>query len=222
MNKSASKARAATEDTVGSGTKSRRYILDTAARLFRSEGYAATSLRDIAGACGMKAGSLYYHFDSKDEIVGEVLRIGVENVFREVRAAVAAVTENASAMVIIHAAVTAHLKALLELQDYTSANIRIFGQVPAPVREGQLKLRDEYEHFWASLFERCAQRGEIDPQKNLRLARLFLIGAMNGTLEWYHEGGVSLKALAKTLTEIFIQGLGPPVAPARPARQRNG
>lgn len=222
MNKTVGRDPAAPEDAASSGTKSRRYILDTAARLFRGEGYAATSLRDIAGACGMKAGSLYYHFESKDEIVGEVLRIGVENVFREVRAAVTAVPENASAMVIIHAAVTAHLKALLELQDYTSANIRIFGQVPAAVREGHLKLRDEYEHFWASLFERCAERGEIDPQRNLRLTRLFLIGAMNGTLDWYHEGGVSLKALAKTLTEIFIQGLGASASAARSTRPRSG
>ena len=170
----------------------------------------------------MKAGSLYYHFDSKDEIVGEVLRIGVENVFREVRAAVAAVTENASAMVIIHAAVTAHLKALLELQDYTSANIRIFGQVPAAVREGHLKLRDEYEHFWASLFERCAQRGEIDPQKNLRLARLFLIGAMNGTLEWYHEWRRVAQALAKTSQrDLRARAWATHRTPRRAARQRS-
>jgi len=42
----------------------RRQILDAAAKLLRQNGYASTSLRDIAAATGMKAGSLYYHFAS--------------------------------------------------------------------------------------------------------------------------------------------------------------
>src|SRR5947209_17027405 len=50
----------------GGGT--RRQILDQAARLLRTNGYASTSLRDIAAATGMKAGSLYYHFASKEAL----------------------------------------------------------------------------------------------------------------------------------------------------------
>src|ERR1035437_495482 len=64
---------------------SRQAILDTAARLFRQQGYAAASLRAIADACDMKAGSLYYHFESKDQIVSEVLDIGVQRAFDAVR-----------------------------------------------------------------------------------------------------------------------------------------
>ena len=51
------------------GGNTRQHVLDCAARLFRMQGYAATSLRDIAAASGMKPGSLYYHFPSKEMIV---------------------------------------------------------------------------------------------------------------------------------------------------------
>ncbi len=51
----------------------RDQILVEAARLFRHQGYAATTLRQIADAAGIKAGSIYYHFGSKDEILGVVL-----------------------------------------------------------------------------------------------------------------------------------------------------
>lgn len=46
---------------------SRDLILRVAAQLFRQQGYSATTLRQIADKAGMKAGSIYYHFDSKDD-----------------------------------------------------------------------------------------------------------------------------------------------------------
>ena len=48
-------------------------ILDHAARLFTSRGYAGTSTRDIAEAVGIRQSSLYYHFADKGEILSELL-----------------------------------------------------------------------------------------------------------------------------------------------------
>ena len=73
----------------------RELVLDTAAKLFRVEGYASTSLRDIAAEAGMRAASLYHHFESKDAIVSEVLRIGVERVFEHVKQAIDELPPNA-------------------------------------------------------------------------------------------------------------------------------
>ena len=49
-----------------------RFQMDEAATLFLRQGYAETSLRHIARAAGMQAGSVYYHFESKDEILEEM------------------------------------------------------------------------------------------------------------------------------------------------------
>ncbi|MGH8517145.1 MAG: TetR/AcrR family transcriptional regulator [Panacagrimonas sp.] len=190
----------------------RRHILDKAARLFREEGYSGVSLRSIAAACGMQAGSLYYHFTSKDEIVSEILRLGVEHVYGAVRDAVQALPSNTPPQRLIGVAAETHLRMLLELQDYTSANIRIFGQVPRQVRERHIALRDEYESFWTDLLRRAvpspSKRG-----RHLAVARFFLIGAMNSALEWYRPEGESIQALAQALTQILLFGLaGPPVA----------
>ncbi|MET9321301.1 TetR/AcrR family transcriptional regulator [Streptomyces sp. NPDC003038] len=51
----------------------RRELLDTAAEVFAAQGYNATTVRKIADAAGMLAGSLYYHFDSKESILDEIL-----------------------------------------------------------------------------------------------------------------------------------------------------
>jgi AcrR family transcriptional regulator len=51
----------------------RAEILDTAARLIAATG-VRTSLHDIADACGILAGSLYHHFESKEAIVAELVQ----------------------------------------------------------------------------------------------------------------------------------------------------
>ncbi|MER7558730.1 helix-turn-helix domain-containing protein [Nocardioides sp. NPDC126508] len=51
----------------------REQILEAAARLFTSKGYAATSTREIAETVGIRQASLYYHFAGKGEIVTELL-----------------------------------------------------------------------------------------------------------------------------------------------------
>lgn len=185
----------------------RTLILDTAARLFSEEGYSAVSLRDIAGACGMKAASLYYHFASKEEIVVEVLRIGVERVFEEVRRTIMRLPADTDARSLLNAGIRAHLSALLEQHDYTSANVRIFSQVPRSARELLVTVRDNYEAYWTSLLARCAEIGKFSPGRNLHLARLFLLGTLNGSLEWYQPGLRSVEHIADELTSIFLTGL---------------
>lgn len=57
--------------------KSRDAILKSAAARFRHQGYSDATLRQIAGAARIKAGSIYYYFDSKEEILAEVLERGL-------------------------------------------------------------------------------------------------------------------------------------------------
>lgn len=199
--------KAAVSEAAPAVAEGRRLVLDTAARLFKDEGFAATSLRDIAAECGMKPASLYYHFASKDEIVSEVLRIGVEQVFAAVQDAVAALPADADARTLLGAAVRAHLQALWGLQDYTSANVRIFGQVPPAVREAHIATRDRYEHYWAALLERCAASSGFDAARSLRLARLFLLPALNGSLEWFRGSQSALNKVADELSGLLLYGL---------------
>src|SRR5437879_12540606 len=52
---------------------SRQEILRTAARLFQQRGYDATSMDDVAAALKLSKGGLYHHFQSKDEILFEIM-----------------------------------------------------------------------------------------------------------------------------------------------------
>lgn len=61
------------ETTLSKSDRTRSAILESAYVLFTSQGYAATSMRQIAESAGLALGSLYNHFASKDEMFAAVV-----------------------------------------------------------------------------------------------------------------------------------------------------
>ena len=58
----------------------RQYIIEAAAPIFNSKGYAATSIADILDQTGLAKGCLYGHFESKDQLADTVLNYSFEKV----------------------------------------------------------------------------------------------------------------------------------------------
>ncbi|MEB2312160.1 MAG: TetR/AcrR family transcriptional regulator [Sorangiineae bacterium] len=52
---------------------SRQQVLDAAVRALAEKGYSRTSVSDIAAAAGMSKGAVHYHFESKDDLIVQVL-----------------------------------------------------------------------------------------------------------------------------------------------------
>jgi len=55
------------------GQTSRERIIETANRLFYTQGFNMTSFADIANAVGITKGNLHYHFRSKDELLETII-----------------------------------------------------------------------------------------------------------------------------------------------------
>lgn len=189
-------------------TASRQRILDAAAKAFRQKGYVATRLVEIGAIAGLKAGSIYYHFASKEEILEEVLAIGIRRIVDAVGEALAGLPATASQRRRVTAAMAAHMTALLRHGDYSSANVRNFSQIPAAVRRRHLKVRREYEKLWRGLLQEAQAAGEIDPEVDLALLRLHLLGALNWSMEWYRPGGAAIDAIAEAFAGHLFDGVG--------------
>lgn len=189
-------------------SRTRQRVLDAAARIFKEQGYAGTRVEDIGAAVEIRAASLYYHFDSKEALLGEVLDQGIERVFAAVRAAVEALGPQAPFRDRLRAAIAAHLEMLLRNGDYTAANIRSFGQVPAAVRARHWPWREAYGDFWRELLEDGRRRGEIAADADLSLVRMLLLGALNWAIEWYDPRRKSPDEIAALVVRTFLDGLG--------------
>ena len=186
------------------GNRTRREILNAAARFLRLHGYHATTLRDIAAAAGMKAGSIYYHFASKEEIVAAVMNDGVDHVLEAVQAALRSLPQTADARRKLEAAIHAHLSALLEYGDYTSAGLKAYGDAPEAVRQSARSHRRRYEALWAKLVDELMHAG-APPGVSATTLRLAVLGLMNWSPEWYRPKRHSIDVLAREFAAILVR-----------------
>jgi AcrR family transcriptional regulator len=185
----------------------RALLLSAAAKLFHENGYATVSLRQIAGEIGIKAGSIYYHFDSKEAILSEVLEEGTRLIAESTKKSVEAVPANAPFREKLTAALTGHLHGLLQVSNFASANIRIFGQVPERVRKRHRVARRAYRDYWQAILDEAQRKGEIRPNLDLSVWRLFVGSALNGTIDWYRADRGSFEKLVKQIAAIVCDGI---------------
>lgn len=194
--------------TPSKSERTRARVLDAAADVLAASGYAAFGLVAVAERAGLQAGSLYYHFESKDELVLEVLRIGTDNARRAVDEAIGELGPHAEPVDVLRAAIRAHLTAVLAHGSFTRASIRSYGQLPPPLAERHREAQRAYGATWRRLIEDAARAGAVRSDLDLRTTRLLLLGAMNWSIEWYDPiGPVSPEALAAQLTTIVMDGL---------------
>jgi AcrR family transcriptional regulator len=207
-----------------SGDATRARILDAAAKVFSEKGYAGARLADIADLAGLQAGSMYYHFDSREALVEEVLRVGQERTTEFVRSRLAALPPDVSHRERLRAAIAAHLLSVLEVGEYTSASIRIFGQLPYDIRCRHLAEQRAYGGDWKALLAAAQAAGEIRADLDLSALRMLILGALNYSVEWYRTGGhLTAELLADEFATVFLEGMaGSPPARAPSSGARPG
>ncbi len=193
----------------GRSTASRAHILAAAARLFRERGYAAATLRQIAAEANIQAGSIYYHFASKEDILIEVLDAGIAGVFASVRTQISKLPPGAGHRERIRAAVIGHLLGLLRHGDFSSASIRSYGQISTALKKRHQGVREDYTHFWDQLIESAQQDGEIRNDIPPKTMRLYLVGSLNWTVEWFNPRRGSLQELSEDICRLVFDGIAP-------------
>ena len=175
----------------------RARILDAAAHCFSRAGYEGTSVRDISSAAGILPGSMYYHFASKEEVLGAVHDEGVRKVKTKVAEAIARENEPWARL---EAACAAHLEALHAAKEYGSVIATEFPHRHSKqLRARMIVARDEYENMFRELVDAVPLRAGAS-HKYLRLS---LIGAMAWSLVWYKPGGDDISEIAKHIIDLF-------------------
>lgn len=188
--------------------QTRAAIIRAAARHFRYEGYTATTMRRIAELAEMEAGSIYYHFSSKEEILEEVLDLGLRRLFDEARHVLAETTkQNLTFEKTFAAMVDTHLVFLLEESDFTSANIRNFPTLPKELRKTHRPLRQAYSDLWNEFMTQAQDAGIVRGDMEIAPLRQFVLGALNWTVEWYDPKRYPVSQLSERLSKLLLEGM---------------
>ena len=180
-------------------------VLSNAARLFREKGFERTSLKEIAEACNMLPGSLYYRYSTKEALLVELMRRGVDLVTAEVESAYASSDDPVERL---RLCINAHLRALLVDSDAVYVLLFEWRALGPEAREEIIELRDQYESLWAEILETMIEQGVIRKNVDGRLLRLIGLGALNWVATWFDPNGAhSLDAIGDLIWQIAMDGV---------------
>jgi len=161
----------------------RRYrdAVDAAAEAFAEKGYLGASTGDIADRLGIRQGSLYYYFASKDAALAAVCQRGVEAFVEQLRRILVG---PGAASEKLRAAIANHLSPLRTRPegDYVKVFLRHRHDLPDGPRQLIGGLALSYERMIERLFAEGVASAEFRPDLDPRLATLALLGLCNSVI----------------------------------------
>jgi len=178
----------------GEGGGLRAELLEKSALLFRTKGYDNTTVREIAAAAGIQAGSWFYHFKSKQDILAAIMEQGLARSLAEIEAIA---SQPLPPCDLLRQLVEAHLHTLLAPDHHFIAVLLYeWRSLDQPARDRILALKDRYEAVWDEAITALHRSG--DWAMPSQFDRLLIFGALNWTVQWYKPGsGVDVKQLAQ-------------------------
>ena len=191
----------------------RQALLAATARLFRLQGFDATSTRDIATAAGMRSGSPFYHFENKQALLAAVMREGMRSALERQTLATAALPAQAAPRERLSVLVRNHFEVLLGPDsDFIPVMLYEWRRLD-PDQVGEVTaLKDAYEAAWVPVLSSLHASGQLagDPV----LVRLMIFGALNWAVQWYRpppprasraQRRATLDDLTTTALQLFLK-----------------
>lgn len=160
----------------------RQHILKIAIEIFAKFGFAKTTLDDIADAVGMKKGSLYYYFDSKEVIFSAAINEVAKHCFNDMKqAAEGEQTARTAILRFSESGLRCAQNATNVIGVSASAQVKL---ELLPLAEQMLKgFHDEMLNYLSAIIERGINSGEFRKCDAKRLSNA--IHSVIDGIEWH-------------------------------------
>lgn len=181
-------------------------IEEAALELFFDQGFKATTMREIALACGLTAGSLYNHFPSKDQLLYTIVKRVHDVLDRDLADAVATVGDEPRvqlrAYVYRHALLHTGLR-----KEARVANLEI-GSLPEPERAEVVETRRRLRHNLTDIIDRGVASGTFDVADSSVVANAILNMSIR-IPDWFRrEGPLSAEDVAALHADLALRMVG--------------
>jgi AcrR family transcriptional regulator len=191
----------------GTRTRRRDQILTTAAQLFATTGYTKTSMRDVAAASGILAGSLYHHFESKEAIAVELVENYYADLVNTVRKFGAVDADPLTALRLFTreiAELSFRHQAALQIRMYDAPSTAS-SSLKTVIHAAPASLNQR----WRTLISAAVAAGAISPDVDPRLLRyvLYRVTTQAGLLAWSWQTSGGTRHVTDCITTIIFDGL---------------
>ncbi len=190
-------------------------ILAAASRAFAEKGYETTSITEIARAAEVSDGLIYKYFANKRDLLEHVLRAFYERIIEDLAAKVARGKGFAEQLYIL---ISEHLSTFVAERDLCRlfiSEVRIASDYRGSAIQ---QLNRRYTSILIEMVDAAVASGEIAASIDPRVVRDMLFGAIEHAA-WRHTIGkrpIDVTAIARAMTDIFLNGLAPQLAKGRP------
>jgi AcrR family transcriptional regulator len=168
---------------MATGTDNNRYqhqkqlAIRSAASVFAEKGFHGASTKDIAERMGIKQGSLYYYFKSKEEALGEVCLFGIEEYVLHMKKIATSDQPFESKLM---ATITSHLSSYRERNEALMVHNDERLYLPEDKRAKLKELGSSYRQQLEAIFEEGARTGALRDSIDCHFAAQAVIGMCNG------------------------------------------
>lgn len=162
-----------------------RDITEAALTLFAERGYLGTSMKDIAADLGLRAPSLYNHFESKQHLLSGIMLRTMMDLLNEHRTAISTTSDVVEQL---RRAMEAHVR--YHARNPRSARIgnAEVRNLEEPVQSTVREMRREYERAWRDLITQGVKEGRFDaPSPQLASYAMLQMGI--GISMWFKADG---------------------------------
>lgn len=188
----------------GADKATREEILYAAAALIAAEGYAGCTMRSISDRVRIKAGSLYYYFKSKDEIIIEIMNVGTTLLMEDVSRQVAALPDSASFDERLRTAIRAHAACNV---DRSTPFMRVYQHLPPVIKRQARVTRKAYSDFWITFLENGKVTGDVADDLNLAIFVPYLLTGLSRISDWFRDDHMDIVEVADVITDSLLVGI---------------
>ena len=194
----------ATETDTNKYQSQRLEAIKSAAAVFAEKGFHGSSTKDIAERLGIKQGSLYYYFKSKEEALGEVCLFGIGDYVDRMKSIASSDQPFESKLM---ATITSHLSSYREkneaLKVYNDERLYL----PEEKRTTLKTMGSGYRQLLEEVLEEGVRSGALRNSIDCHFAAQAVIGICNG---WgdviVRDPNLDLFDIIQKCTDLLLNG----------------
>ncbi len=176
-----------------------RQVQIAAEKLFRQNGYLATTARDLAKASGVRGAGV-----DKERLLWAIASCAADEFFAALRPVV---ESDEPAQLKLRHAIIAHVGVITRNLDAAAVYFNEWRHLSTRRRNRFAKRRDEYEALFRAILREGINAGLFTPVDE-KFGSLLILSALNWTHQWYKpDGPLTAEEVGRTLADMLLNGL---------------